>query len=143
MNAFARACRVEPDRSRVLAALLMSAYGMVLLLVVLYSREYWRLVLLIVWASSAGWTAWRHFGPGRILRAEFIDQDRWRIRLASGWSGEAALLPTSLVVPGLTVLNFRLADRSPLRWRHRSICLLPDSLSRDGTRRLRVFLRFH
>lgn len=121
----------------------MSAYGMVLLLVVLSSLEQWRFLLLIVWASSAGWTAWRHFGPGRILRAEFISDDRWRICLASGWTGEAALLPTSLVVPGMMVLNFRLADRSLLRCRHRSVCLLPDSLSRDGARRLRVFLRFH
>lgn len=142
MNAFAKACRVTPDPSRRLLTLLLGAYGAIGLLLILSSSASWH-ALLLAWAGSAAATYWHHFGPGRIVCVEFVEENRWRLDLANGWSGEAVLLPTSLVIPGLMVLNFRLCKCPLLCWRYRSLCLLNDSLGHDSARRLRVFLRFH
>ena len=142
MNAFARACRVEPERSRLLAALLIGGYGAALVAVVAWSPPTWRTPFLLIWLWSAAMTFLSHFGPGRIVFAEFIAEDRWRIRFADGRQAEAVLRPTSVVMPGFMVLNFRLAERRLFRRRHRAVCLLPDSLDAEVARRLRVFLRF-
>ena len=87
-------------------------------------------------------TFWSHFGPGRIVLAAFIAEDRWRIQFANGREAEGVLLPTSVVVRGFMVLNFRLTERNLFRRRSRAVCLLPDSLDAEVARRLRVFLRF-
>lgn len=142
MNAFARACHLAPERSRLLAALLICGYGGALAAVIAWSLPVWRTPFLLVWLLSAAATSWTHFGPGRVIFAEYLAEDRWRIRLASGWQAEALLLPASVVVRGFMVLNFRLAERSGLRRRYRAVCLLPDSLDAEAARRLRVFLRF-
>ncbi|MFZ5533838.1 MAG: protein YgfX [Pseudomonadota bacterium] len=142
MNAFARACHLAPERSRLLAALLIGGYGAALVAVVAWSPSAWRMPFLLTWLWSAAMTFWSHFGPGRIVFAEFIAQDRWRIRFANGRQAEALLRPASVVVRGLMVLNFRLGERSLFRRRSRTVCLLPDSLDVEAARRLRVFLRF-
>jgi len=87
-------------------------------------------------------TFWSHFGPGRIVCADFIAEDRWRIRFANGRQAEALLRPASVVARGFMVLNFRLAERRLFQRRSHSVCLLPDSLDAETARRLRVFLRF-
>lgn len=142
MNAFARACRVEPERSRLLAALLVCGYGVALTVIIAWSPPTWRTAFGLLWLASAGATFWNHFGPGHIACAEFMGEDGWRIRFADGRQAEAVLRPTSVVMPGFMVLNFRLAERRLFRRRHRAVCLLPDSLDAEVARRLRVFLRF-
>ena len=87
-------------------------------------------------------TFWSHFGPGRVVAAAFIAEDRWRIRFANGREAESVLLPVSVVARGFMVLNFRLAERRLFQRRSHSVCLFPDSLDAETARRLRVFLRF-
>lgn len=125
-----------------LAALLVCGYGVALAAVLAWSPPTWRAPFLLIWLWSVTMTFWSHFGPGRIVFAEFIAEDRWRIRFANGRQAEALLRPTSVVVRGFMVLNFRLAERSLFRRRSRAVCLLPDSLDAEAARRLRVFLRF-
>jgi len=142
LNAFARACHVAPERSRLLAALLVCGYGVALAAVLAWSPPPWRTPFLLIWLLSAAMTFWSHFGPGRVVGAAFIAEDRWRIRFANGREAEGVLLPASVVARGFMVLNFRLAERRLLQRRSRSVCLLPDSLDAETARRLRVFLRF-
>lgn len=60
----------------------------------------------------------------------------WQVRCVNGRRYSAWLRGDCLVHPWLIVLNFRLDDSS-----RRSLMLLPDSLSPEIARRLRVRLR--
>ncbi|MGB2942345.1 MAG: protein YgfX [Candidatus Macondimonas sp.] len=142
MNGFAGACRIDPEPSRRLAVLLGIGYGGALLLAATGLTGLLRALCLAGILCSAAWTCWRHFGPGRIVHAEQLEAERWQLRRADGWEGEARLLPSSLVTPALMVLNFRFPGVWQPWRRGQSLCLLPDSLDRDSARRLRVFLRF-
>ncbi len=80
----------------------------------------------------------RHIGrqsPQAIEEAIWDEQGTWRLRLASGDTLEADLLPDSFVTLSLVLLNFRV-DRF-----HRSLILAPGALDRDTLRRLRVRLK--
>lgn len=63
--------------------------------------------------------------------------DAWQLRLVSGASYQARLLPDSYVHPELLVLNFRLDIGE-----RRSVVLMSDSADAARLRRLRVGLMF-
>ena len=63
----------------------------------------------------------------------------WQLRFADGQVHDAELLPSSTVHPKVTTLNFVLRGQSRFRTR-RSVVILPDSISKDDFRRLRVLL---
>ena len=142
MNGFAGACRIDPEPSRRLAVLLGVGHGGALLLAATGLTGLLRVSCLAGILCAAAWSWWRHFGPDRIVHAEPLEAERWRVRCADGWEGEARLLPSSLVTPALMVLNFHFPGVWQPWRRRRSLCLLSDSLDRDSARRLRVFLRF-
>jgi hypothetical protein len=61
----------------------------------------------------------------------------WEVTTARNGTMAGDLRPDNLVLPWLTVLNFKLADE-----RRRSLLLLSDNVAADTFRRLRVRLRF-
>jgi toxin CptA len=95
------------------------------------------LLLLLVHASWAipSRILLSHRSSWRGLRQEPLGWSLWS--RSGGWQ-PVQLRPDSMALPSLVVLRFKL----PGQWFSRSLCILPDAMSAEQHRRLRLRLKF-
>ncbi|WP_366504470.1 protein YgfX [Propionivibrio sp.] len=94
-----------------------------------------RSVLLLV----IGWSLWHSLRPPRILGLRISGRDGLDGRLADGDRVALTALPDSTVFTRLIVLRLRIGEEK----RVSSLALLPDQMSAEQFRWLRLWLRWH
>lgn len=124
-------------RALTLLLLLHGSVGMLLLLAQPPAALMW----LGVAAVALSWLRLRRhaafgFGPRSLTRLTWHAGGDWTLHDAAGKSYDAKLEGNSLVLPGLLVLNFHLADGA-----RRSRALLGDELEPELLKRLRARLK--
>lgn len=134
--------RIRLGRSTALAALLAALHGVALLLALTVEMPFWAKCLfgLLIVASAAHAIllhAWQAL-PHAIVGLEMSEDCRAWIIDRADVAHPAALLPSSVVTPWLTVLNLREQGK---RW-PRALVIVPDRVDADLYRRLRVWLRW-
>ncbi len=133
--------RLQPGRSRSLAAFLLLVHGLSVAALVITPLPLWlQLGLgLLLMASLIHGYALHIFraAPQAITTAVWDELGLWRVTLASGRTLEAQLLPDSFVTLPLVVLNFRTGPW----WSRRSLVLAGDAMDPELLRKLRVRLK--
>ncbi len=123
--------------SRQLAILLLLAHGGALAVVFAIVLPIWiKLVLLAAITVSIGHILRRLHGLRRIARLTLRSDGLLEYVRGNDESGEARIHPHTTVTPLLTVLLLRQGRRSEV------LVVLPDALSREDFRRLRLWLRW-
>ncbi len=130
----ARAFQVDPSLRLRLWLPGVHVLGICLLLILLPGLWLVAAAPLLAWSGVGAWQ--RHEGRLAIRRLVRGGDGEWHLQLASGGWQRGHLCQGSLVLPALTVLNFR-ADR----WRG-SVVILGDNMSPAARRRLRVIMRY-
>lgn len=122
--------------SRLLAALLAAAHG-VAAGAVLSTTLPWplRMLLLALLAVALPWSILRQQRQP-IARLHLGSKGEIEVEPKVGARGTAALLPGTLVLPGLVLLA--------LHWdgRRHALVILPDAMAPDAYRQLRVWLKW-
>lgn len=127
--------------SRLLLAFYLAAFALALLtLGLIEAAPWWRVAGGLLCLLHAGWVL-----PRQILLAHAAaisglrrDEHGWQLySRRDGWRA-VRLQPSSLALPLLVILYFRVPDER----RVRSLCIARDSLPREMHRRLRVRLKF-
>lgn len=134
--------RLAIRRSRSLAWGLAFLHGTALLLVLAVPLPLWvHAAFGVGIVASAAHAVLNHAWHGlrsSIVGLEVSEDCRVEILDRGGALHPAELLPSSVVMPWLTLLNLRQAGR---RW-PRSLVIVPDRVDPDPYRRLRVMLRW-
>jgi toxin CptA len=132
--------RIRPSRQ--LALLLALAHVVAAAVPLTLPLTVWaKGLLLLAIAASLGRSLW---GPALLRAADAVvaveigEGGAASYQTRRGDWHHAALLDTSFVAAGLTVLNFRIQGS----WIARHIVIMPDSVAKDDFRRLRVWLRW-
>ena len=99
------------------------------------SGWYWRAVALPLVACSL----WSSLRSSRFASLRLTAKDGLAFLDAYGTRVEAVLLPESTVFVWLVVLRFRIEGQG----KGRALTLLPDQMSRDEFRTLRLWLRWN
>lgn len=94
-----------------------------------------RSVLLLV----IGWSLWYSLRPSRILGLRISERDGLDARLADGNRVALTALSDSTVFTRLIVLRLRIGEEK----RVSGLALLPDQMSAEQFRWLRLWLRWH
>lgn len=76
--------------------------------------------------------------PWSLIRLELNGKGELHVTRRDGIKQHVSILPTSVVLPVLTLLNFRLEDK--IRRRH--MLITADRVDADSYRQLRVWLRW-
>lgn len=128
---------VRPRSSRKLALLLVASHFGALLTVAITELPDWLKPVLLVLIATSLWHV-RHClgGSRRIVSLTLRDQGVAEFIRANNESGEAGISLQSTVTPLLTLVLLRQQGRLE------ALVLLPDSLSQDDYRRLRLWLRW-
>lgn len=128
---------VKPRPSRKLALLLVAAHFGALLTVAVIELPDWIKPALLLLIAISLWHG-RHClgGSRRIVSLTLRDKGVAEYIRANNESGEAGISLQSTVTPLLTVVLLRQQRRLE------ALVLLPDSLSPDDYRRLRLWLRW-
>ncbi|MFA7270387.1 MAG: protein YgfX [Sterolibacterium sp.] len=123
--------------SRQLATLLLVAHAGAVSVLVVVSPPVW---IGLIFLPAIVWYAWRTrrrtHGSARIAHLVLRADGRLEYIRVNGESGEALIHPHTTVMPQLTVLLLRMGRRIE------SLVLLPDSLSAENFRLLRLWLRW-
>lgn len=97
------------------------------------------------WIASAGLLAsayWygsgKVFGAGQLGRMAIDDEGTCSLWALDGVEYQGRVLGSSLVTPVLSVIRIRMSGR----WLSRAIVIVPDAVSEDDYRRLRVHFRW-
>ena len=132
--------RIALKPSRFLAWLLAVAHLTLAVSLWPLALPFWlKLLLTAMLASSLAFYLRRDAllaAPAAIIGVEIEDGRNCRIQLKSGDRKECLLLDTSLISPYLTILNVR---PEGARFARHAV-ILPDSLTSEEFRRLRVWL---
>lgn len=133
--------RLELRPSLQLAALLACLYGGAVACVLIVPVAVWIHALAVAALSASGIHAVllhaRCALPASIRMLEMDENCACQLVDARGSRTDARLLPSSVVLPWLTVLAFSTASG-----RRRTLLLVPDRVDADAYRRLRVLLRW-
>jgi hypothetical protein len=134
--------RIELRSSRLLALLLAGAHTGALTLGWIAVPQGWLRIVLAAVAGASLWHTVRHAAlrttGSAISEVELRGDGSARLRRRDGQSREVRLDRSTFVAPWLALLVFR--DR---RWRPaRSVVVLPDTVSPEQFRLLRVWLRW-
>jgi hypothetical protein len=133
---YAAPLRLEPEKSRRLALIVMMTVLGALILPFTVSIPFWARLISLAVIAGLGYRVYRnHFGAERIIRAIWEEHGEWQIVLANGTQWPVQLEGDSFVTPELMILNFR----APRRRFH--LIVLADVLHPVILRRLRVRLR--
>ncbi len=132
---------IQPGVSRRLVVFLLVTHALgVGAVLLMQGVPWWGRVLLLLGVGVSCWHYWRlHISrqhPAAVLETTFYGIDSWRVHTRSG-SQFATLADSSFLQPWLCVLNLRMQNGAM-----RSLILLPDNLSADVLRRLRVRVKF-
>lgn len=84
-------------------------------------------------------SAWASFRPGAMSGLRLCARDRMEGFFPGGRSEVLNVLLETTVFVGLIVLRFRVGEER----RKRTLCLLPDQMSAEQFRMLRIWLRWH
>lgn len=127
--------------SRQLAVFIASTHGLVALVVLLMPGvAWWGQGLLLLAVAVSGWHFWRlhivRSAPQAVQEVRFYALDNCLVRTVAG-SQFARLDDSSFLHPWLCVLNLR-----SQKGKVHTLILLPDSLSQDVLRQLRVRVKF-
>ena len=137
---FATPLNLEIAPSRIMGAWLMLTHTVPLLVWPLLPFAAWLLAPLATITGFSLWWHWRRYAVR--VHKDAIRQLHWgagqecRLLLVSGHQAAATLLPQAVVLRWLVILHFRGPGR---QLRH--LVILPDMLSSDLFRHLRVRLR--
>lgn len=131
--------RLRPRRSRLLALLLVAIHLLAASASWLLPLGLgWRLLLLVTIVLSLGYSIWARvlaLAPWSLREAIWNDQG-WRLRFADGRTRDASLLPSTLILPQLVILSFRVG------WaRTHHLILTEEVIAPELLRRLRVRLQ--
>ena len=134
--------RIGLRPSRLLAAILLLAYGAAITAVLMVDLPQWFKVVAIavLFAQCVVVVRRRAFllGADAATAIEVTSDHRMSVETrSSGWC-EYDVLGSTYVTPYLTVLNLR----RPGNRMAKHVALLPDSLNADDFRKLRVWLRW-
>lgn len=97
----------------------------------------WPLRLLLM--ALVGASLWRVLQAQAIVGLRIHGRDRLDCLLAEGRRATVAILPDSTVFHRLIVLRLRIGEETRIR----SLTLLPDQMSAEQFRALRLWLRWH
>jgi hypothetical protein len=132
---------VQPKPSQYLRIWLLSIHLLALLTTLFAPIDLWqKLMLLAALALYSYFTLGKERGKSgsQILRATITPYGRARIVMRDGRKQTARIRQDSLVTPWLVIVRFDLTrGLLPV-----SLLLLPDSVSEEQLRKLRVLLRF-
>jgi hypothetical protein len=134
--------RLEPRPSRIACAAIACGCAAMTLLVLVLPLELWTTAAaILVIMAVAGRGLWRCSGRG-VPAILHVGHDR-RITASSrdGHSHDGSIQDDSYVGECLTTIVWR-PDHAPRYERARTILILPDMLSPEDFRRLRVLLRY-
>jgi len=132
--------RMRPKCSRILMVAFLMAHG-VTLTVVWFLPFSWLIKVLI--AVAIAFYGVQSYRQHVLLVGDSITEvlaradGRWEVATRHHGCCPGELAHDSLVLPWLTVLNFKLSDG-----RRRSVTIMPDNVETESFRRLRVRLRF-
>lgn len=131
--------RLRPRRSPVLGLALVALHLLALgVLWLLPLQLGWRLALSLACLLSLGYSLWARvlgWAPWSLREAIWSDKG-WRLRFRDGRVREALLLPSTLIMPRLVILNFRVG------WLSQHHLILTEALiAPELLRRLRARLR--
>lgn len=134
--------RISIRRSPVLALMLTALHGAALALLLAAAMPIWvdalsALAILASAVHAVSLHAWQAT-PRAIVGLEISEDCRAWLIDRTDTAQPAELLPSSVVMPWLTVLNFREPGK---RW-PRALVIVPDRVDADPYRRLRVWLRW-
>ena len=142
MNYSLKALYVDLRSSRTLAVLLgASGLGACALLIFLPMSPWLAGLIIVVVVLAVAHALALHallMLPAAVMNIEITAQGEMYCTLRSGARVVVTVLGNSTVMPWLTVLNLRQAERRLAR----HVVLLPDSMAADEFRRLRVWLRW-
>ena len=99
----------------------------------------WPLYLRTVALALVGLSAWRSLRPSEVVSLCLSAKDRLECTLKDGTHCEPSVLPETTVFAALIVLRLRFGEGK----RASSLALLPDHMSADQFRALRLWLRWH
>ena len=139
MNPFTAAIKIKPDFS--IRLFLFQGLIALAAMIVIVSLPIYLLIKVAAWLVILMWfvrTAREHcwHREGAIQTAILRTDETWLITIKGGEPVRAELFPGCLVQPWLTVLQFRMPDRS-----RKALILLQDNIDVDTFRRLRVRLK--
>jgi hypothetical protein len=127
---------IELHRSRLLSLLLAlfhaAAAGCVIVLP-------WPWPLRSLLLAGVGWSAWHVLRAPRIAGLRISARDRLDCSLANGDRVALVVQPDSTVFSRLIVLRLRVGEEKRIS----SLVLLPDQMSAEQFRVLRLWLRWH
>lgn len=116
------------------------AGSMLVLLAGLYSAWFAAgLPVLVVYARQVYRCHVGRTSPGAVTELFRGSDGDWQIQGQSGVIEQAMLLGDSIVLPGMIILRFRLAENRRIR----SVILMPDALGQEKYRRVCVQLLTH
>jgi hypothetical protein len=94
--------------------------------------------LVVVWAAERTWTVGLGRGRRAVRAVHLNGNDRVTVHFRDGRSAAGTLCASSRVAPRFATIVWR-----EKRWlRRRSLLILPDMLSPDAFRELRVLMRY-
>ncbi|MBL0207645.1 protein YgfX [Propionivibrio sp.] len=99
----------------------------------------WPLFPRTVALALVALSAWRSLRPSEVVNLCLSGKDRLECTLKDGTHCEPAVLPETTVFAALIVLRLRFGEGK----RTNSLALLPDHMSADQFRVLRLWLRWH
>lgn len=127
---------IELQRSHFLTLLLVLFHTLAAGAVIALPYDW---LLRSVLLSVIVWSLWRSLRPPRILGLRISARDGLDARLADGNHIALTTLPDSTVFTRLIVLRLRIGEEK----RVSSLALLPDQMSAEQFRWLRLWLRWH
>jgi hypothetical protein len=136
-----RPVRLDLKPSYLLATILISAaMGACVVAVFVPMPFYVRVGLVIAVIISAVYHVMDLllYLPQSIVRIDLTSKGQLRLKRKDSVEHSVEILPSSYVMPKLTILNIKTGS---LLWR-RSVVITPDRVDRDEFRRLRVWLRW-
>ena len=99
----------------------------------------WSWPLRLLLTVLVGCSLWRVLQAQAIIGLCIHGRDRLDCLLAEGTRATLGILPDSTVFYGLIVLRLRIGEETRIR----SLTLLPDQMSAEKFRALRLWLRWH
>jgi toxin CptA len=134
--------RLDLRPSRLLALALVGTHVAALALAFLALPQWWLRIILTAAAAASLWHAIRHaalrVAGSAISEVELRGDGSARVRRRDGRSDEVRLSRSTFVAPNLAILVFCAGGWRPAR----SVVVLPDTLSAEQLRQLRVWLRW-
>ncbi len=129
---------VSLGRSRYLLLLNLIIHGLAFIASVANALPWWSRVLIFASVLASLYFSSKRYGLfGGISRIEirFVEHRGWSLRIDENDFFSVVLLPSSVIIPWITILHFK-TDRKVI-----PVVVFRDSLERDDFRRLRVFAK--